>query len=547
MEPSIRESGVNACPSCGAALPADAPQGLCAKCLLAGAAAPTEAEPGTGGGPRRAPEMEQVAAAFPQLEILGLVGVGGMGAVFKARQRHLDRLVALKILSESLASNPAFVERFDREARVLARLNHPNIVTLHDFGQAGPYSYLLLEYVDGVNLRQAMRAGRMTAPEALALVPKICDALQFAHDEGVLHRDIKPENILLDARGRVKIADFGVAKLLGDSPQDLTLTASGAAMGTPNYMAPEQIETPSAVDHRADIYSLGVVLYEMLTGELPLGRFPAPSARTLVDERVDGIVLRALEKERELRQQSANEVRTQVEGVARGSGATSVSGTASGFGSPAESHAATGGTGGSGGGRAAGPASGVSGVAAARWNRKAVIGAALTGASLVAALTAMVALLLLSPLVRFFMETRGALWALLVAGVFILVTLLVLLPALQGFALGVMALRELRDRTRGEWGRVLAWMAILPWPGLVLLLAPAFVVFGSTSTRQSRGPVLGLERQVERSGAPALVVSGDAIPEPTEGGESAVGPATGAVAGAGSGPGPSPARPLDAP
>jgi len=173
----------------------------------------------------------------------------------------------------------------------------------------------VMEYVDGVNLRQAMRSGRFSSREALAIVPSICEALQYAHEQGVLHRDIKPENILLDARGRVKIADFGIAKLVGDQSADFTLTASGVRLGTPHYMAPEQVESPSEVDHRADIYSLGVVFYELLTGELPLGRFAPPSTKADLDARVDEIVLRALAKERELRQQSAGEVKTQVEGI----------------------------------------------------------------------------------------------------------------------------------------------------------------------------------------------------------------------------------------
>src|SRR4030095_15862955 len=180
--------------------------------------------------------------------------------------------------------------------------NHPNIVSVYDFGQAGGFYFLLMEFVDGVNLREAMRAGIFSPGEALAIVPRICDALQFAHEEGILHRDIKPENILLDAKGRVKIADFGIAKLVGDNRAEATLTATGAALGTPHYMAPEQLEKPSAVDHRADIYSLGVVFYEMLTGELALGRFAPPSSKATMDERVDEIVLRALAKERELRQ-----------------------------------------------------------------------------------------------------------------------------------------------------------------------------------------------------------------------------------------------------
>jgi len=271
-----------------------------------------------------------MAAAFPQLEILELIGQGGMGFVFKARQSKLERLVALKILPQSLGGDPAFAERFAREGRVLARLNHPNIVTVHDFGQANGFFYLLMEFVDGVNLRQAMKVGRFTSSQALAVVPKICEALQFAHDEGVLHRDIKPENILLDSKGRVKIADFGIAKLLemkGNTPavspsraegiaHKVNLTETGKTIGTPHYMAPEQIEHPQDVDQRADVYSLGVVFYEMLTGELPIGRFAPPSEKSTVDPRVDEVVLRTLEKERERRTRTAGEVKTQVETIA---------------------------------------------------------------------------------------------------------------------------------------------------------------------------------------------------------------------------------------
>jgi tRNA A-37 threonylcarbamoyl transferase component Bud32 len=312
------EPAPNRCPQCGGTVPADAPQGLCPRCVLARAATPTEtgAKPGSRLTP---PPLAAVAAAFPQFEILELIGIGGMGVVYKARQPKLDRVVALKLLPQSPGADPAFAERFHREARCLARLTHPHIVSVFDFGESGGFCYLLMEFVDGVNLRQAMQAGRFSPAQALAIVPDICSALQYAHEQGVLHRDIKPENILLDAQGRVKIADFGIAKLVGDpgdSGTGLTLTQSGARLGTPHYMAPEQIEKPSDVDHRADIYSLGVVFYELLTGELPLGRFAAPSAKTPLDARVDEIVMRALAKERELRQQSAGEMKTQVETVA---------------------------------------------------------------------------------------------------------------------------------------------------------------------------------------------------------------------------------------
>jgi tRNA A-37 threonylcarbamoyl transferase component Bud32 len=281
--------------------------------VLAGATASAPTTPTTP-EPEVVP-LERVATAFPQLEILELIGSGGMGAVYKARQPKLDRFVALKILSEDLAKDPAFAERFSREARTLARLSHPGIVAVYDFGHEGGLYYLMMEYVDGVNLRQAMAAGQFSASEALAIVPKICEALQFAHEAGVLHRDIKPENILLDERGRVKIADFGIAKMLGEKAGHATLTAQGSAVGTPHYMAPEQLETPKDIDERADIYSLGVVFYELLTGQLPLGRFALPSESAAVDPRVDPIVLRTLERDREKRHRTATEVRTKVEGI----------------------------------------------------------------------------------------------------------------------------------------------------------------------------------------------------------------------------------------
>jgi serine/threonine protein kinase len=302
------------CPKCGGPIPAEAPQGLCPKCLMAQASIPTEVSD-SGSARPSPPTLSEVAAAFPQFEILELIGQGGMGFVFKARQRKLERLVALKILPQSTATDPRFAERFSREGRLLARLNHPNIVTIHDFGQANGFFYLLMEYVDGVNLRQAMHAGRFKPEQALAVVPKICDALQFAHTEGILHRDIKPENILLDSKGRVKIADFGIAKLISEEQADARLTASGGTLGTPHYMAPEQVERPSTVDHRADIYSLGVVFYEMLTGELPLGKFQPPSQKVQVDVRLDDVVLHALEKEPSRRYQQASEVRTDVDKI----------------------------------------------------------------------------------------------------------------------------------------------------------------------------------------------------------------------------------------
>src|SRR5215472_10683434 len=212
------------CPGCGAPLPPDAPEGLCPRCVAANLATGTEIKTGELGPegtqivkPPPAPSLEEIAKLFPQLEILEMLGRGGMGAVYKARQPRLDRFVALKIIAAERKSDPQFAERFEREARTLARLHHPNIVAIHEFGETGGNFYLLMEFVDGLTLRQMLQTRKLTPEEALAIVPKICEALQYAHQQGVVHRDIKPENILLDKTGQVKIADFGIAKMMGET------------------------------------------------------------------------------------------------------------------------------------------------------------------------------------------------------------------------------------------------------------------------------------------------------------------------------------------
>lgn len=309
------------CPKCGTSLPADAPAGLCPKCLLQagfesqGLSDPgsTAASPASGGFD--APAIGELAARFPQLEIIELLGKGGMGAVYKARQRALDRLVAVKILPPEVSADKSFTDRFAREARALAGLNHPNIVSVHECGEKDGLFYFVMEFVDGPNLRQMLQSGLLAPEQALAIVSQICDALQYAHDEGVVHRDIKPENILLDKRGRVKIADFGLSKLLRHDRPELSLTGEHQVMGTLRYMAPEQMHDTKAVDHRADIYSLGVVFYELLTGQVPMGRFAPPSQKVQIDVRFDEIVLRALEEEPARRYQQASEIKTQVETI----------------------------------------------------------------------------------------------------------------------------------------------------------------------------------------------------------------------------------------
>lgn len=300
------------CPSCGAPLVAG-PGGLtCAACLLRLALGPAE--------PVRMAPMDVLEPAvlqpwFPDLEILEVLGMGGMGVVYKVRQPTLDRLAALKVLPKSLVGQHGFRDRFEREARTLAALVHPNIVTIHDFGERGGHYFLLMEYVGGGDLARLLAAGNLSGRQALALVPPLCDALQCAHEHGVIHRDIKPANILLDDQGRVKIADFGVAKILGQAGTDAG--ANDYLLGTPAYMAPEERSAPQTADHRADIYSLGVLIYEMLTGRSPGTPPDPPSRHCRIDHRIDDIVMRALAADPDNRQQHIEDLRKSLEKILR--------------------------------------------------------------------------------------------------------------------------------------------------------------------------------------------------------------------------------------
>ncbi|HLX63482.1 MAG TPA: protein kinase [Planctomycetota bacterium] len=319
-------AGENRCPQCGAALGAGGQlRGLCPACLLKQGAADSQAPSQPAAA--EALSIDEMSRLFPQLEMLCQIGKGGMGVVYKARQKQLDRMVALKILPPGVSHDASFAERFAREAKALAKLQHPNIVTLYEFGETQGQYYFLMEYVDGLNLRQLLNTGGIAPKEALAIVPQICDALQFAHDHDIVHRDIKPENILLNKSGEVKIADFGVAKIVvGDKTETVAMDAggiqpsqtdAGKVVGTPQYMAPEQFASPGDVDNRADIYALGVVFYQMLTGELPAGKFERPSRKVQIDVRLDEVVLRALEKEPSLRFQQVSEMKTQVVSIAQ--------------------------------------------------------------------------------------------------------------------------------------------------------------------------------------------------------------------------------------
>lgn len=252
---------------------------------------------------------------IPQIngyEIIGVLGKGGMGSVYKARQLSLNRLVAIKVLKKEYAKEKDFILRFSREAEVLARLSHPNIVPIIDKGSTGGLFYFVMEFIDGETLRQKLRSGRLSLDEAIRYTIQILRAISFAHKQNVIHRDLKPENVLIDTTGNVRIADFGLADIVGIQ-NDYSLTGSGMAMGTAHYMAPEQRRDAKRVDRRADIYSLGVTLYEMLAGEIPQGNYKRIcQIRMDINPAFDTIIEKAISSRVEERYQSAEEMSTAI-------------------------------------------------------------------------------------------------------------------------------------------------------------------------------------------------------------------------------------------
>jgi len=204
---------------------------------------------------------------FGHYEVLEELGSGGMGRVYRARNVALDRVVALKTLAPQFSADEGFVRRFQKEARAAARLNHPSIVQIYDFGNEDGVYYLAMEFVDGSSLRTLLKKFRFRERDALLVMRHTVAALAVAHAEGIIHRDIKPDNIMLTARGdKVKLVDLGIAKTLGE---DQSLTQTGQAVGTPDYIAPEQIRGLRNIDARADIYSLGATYFQLVTGHAP--------------------------------------------------------------------------------------------------------------------------------------------------------------------------------------------------------------------------------------------------------------------------------------
>ncbi len=249
---------------------------------------------------------------IPGYEIIGVIGKGGMGSVYKAKQLSLNRMVAIKVLKSEFASQKDFILRFNREAEVLARLSHPNIVPIIDKGAKDGLFYFVMEFIDGETLRHKLKNGRLRFDEAIKYTLQILRAISFAHKQNVIHRDLKPENVLIDTSGNVRIADFGLADIVG-AQNDYSLTGSGMAMGTAHYMAPEQRRDAKRVDRRADIFSLGITLYEMLAGEVPQGNFKKIcQLRGDVNPAIDLVIEKSIASKPQERYQSADEMTTAI-------------------------------------------------------------------------------------------------------------------------------------------------------------------------------------------------------------------------------------------
>lgn len=268
-------------------------------------------------GPWAAPSVEELQAELPQYEVLEILGRGGMGAVYKARQKSLNRLVAIKVLPPALVEGDGtFAERFQREAQTMGQLKHPAIVAVHDSGATNDgLLYYVMEFVDGTDVGRIIEErGRVETAEALRITRAVCEALAAAHERGVVHRDIKPSNVMLEADGQVKVADFGLART--QSAAEMLQTRSSVILGSPDFIAPEALKRSAAVDHRADIFGVGVMLYQMLTGELPRGMFKLPSRLVPgLDERLDAIICKAMEPDPADRQQSARELLGELEAL----------------------------------------------------------------------------------------------------------------------------------------------------------------------------------------------------------------------------------------
>lgn len=254
------------------------------------------------------PSIEELNAVMPNYEIGHMFNLSESGALFRARHSRLERDVCIRILPPAPdPEDPAYLEDFKLEAKTMAVLHHPNIIKVYDSGEtANGLPYLVMEYVEGSILRRMIDFGQIGIEHVVGWIPFVCEALQYAHLQGIVHCDVRPDNILLTYNGEVKLANFRLSRISG---QGLSGGATGGAPLTANA-APEVFEVGSVLDYRADIYSLGVVIYEMLTSRLPLGNFAPASSFPGVDPRFDDIINGALQPDRESRWQSALDIAT---------------------------------------------------------------------------------------------------------------------------------------------------------------------------------------------------------------------------------------------
>jgi serine/threonine protein kinase len=262
-----------------------------------------------------APSAAELAPLFPGYEIECLIATGGMGAVYAAVQKSLDRSVAIKILPPELSADANFREGFQAEAKAMARLNHPNLIGVYDSGEVSGMLYIIMEFVPGQSLFHSSHGIAIDPTEVIRIVSGICSGLAHAHDNGIIHRDIKPANILLDLNANPKIGDFGLAR-----PADRQIQEGEEIFGTPHYTAPEVVSSPQAVDHRADIFSLGVILHELLTGCLPADDPRTASAISYCDPRFDAIIRRATDPYPAHRYSSAHEIERDLHTIATSAG-----------------------------------------------------------------------------------------------------------------------------------------------------------------------------------------------------------------------------------
>ncbi len=287
--------------------------------------ATTSPASGTGWEP---PPLDELGHLFAEYHISRMIGRGGMGAVYLGTDPTLRRPVAIKILPPELSRLPGFSDRFRREAWALAQLEHPHIVTIYQFGTtADGHLFFVMEYVEGTNLADLLlqqKSGHPDTPpfppgQVLEIACQVCDALMGAHSQGILHRDIKPANLLMDAAGRIKLVDFGLARPIDKTKPESLLTGTHQVIGTRDYMAPELLDGQD-IDGRVDVYAVGVLIYEMLTGDLPRGVFLPPSHRQPLDRRLDDIVDKAMQADPNRRFATITEMHAALQTLRQSSG-----------------------------------------------------------------------------------------------------------------------------------------------------------------------------------------------------------------------------------